>query len=89
MTATPDVMWGWLETGWELFPEARNDVVTWNYDVMDPWRLAYTTAVSPRKIEIDGNVVLDDGVPTQVDAAEIKAKAAEAALKLFSKIDEL
>ena len=89
VTTTPDVMWGWLETGWDLFPEARDDVVTWNYDVMDPWRLAYTTAVSPLRVEVDGEVLLDDGVPTKVDAVEIKAKAAEAATKLFKKLDEL
>ena len=89
VTTTPDVMWGWLEAGYDLFPEARNDVVTWNYDVMDPWRLAYTTAVSPLRVEVDGEVLLDDGVPTKVDAVEIKAKAAEAANILFAKLDEL
>ena len=89
VTATPDTMWDWLEAGWGLFPQAKNDVVTWNYGVMDPWRLAYTTAVSPQRVEIDGQVVLDDGVPTLVDADEIKAKASEAALKLFAKLDEL
>lgn len=56
---------------------------------MDPWRLAYTTAVAPHRVEVDGEVLLDNGVPTKVDAAEIKAKAAEAALKLFAKLDEL
>lgn len=89
VTATPDTMWGWLEAGSDLFPEARDDVVTWNYDVMDPWRLAYTTAVAPQRIEIAGNVVFDDGAPTQVDTAEIKAKAAEAAQKLFARLNEL
>ena len=89
VTATPDIMWGWLETGWDLFPEARNDVVTWNYDVMDPWRLAYTTAVAPRRIEVDGEVLFDDGAPTKVDAEEIKAKAAEAALRLFARLETL
>lgn len=89
VTATPDIMWGWLETGYDLFPEARNDIVTWNYDVMDPWRLAYTTAVAPRSVEVDGELLLQDGVPTKVDADEIKAKASEAATKLFAKLDEL
>ncbi len=89
VTATPDIVWSWLETGWELFPDARNDVVTWNYDVMDPWRLAYTTAVSPRSVVVDDEVLLHNGVPTKVDADEVKAKAAEAAVKLFSKLDEL
>jgi len=89
VTTTPDIMWGWLETGYDLFPGARNDVVTWNYDVMDPWRLAYTTAVAPRRVEVDGEVLLENGVPAKVDADEIKAKASEAAVKLFAKLDEI
>jgi cytosine/adenosine deaminase-related metal-dependent hydrolase len=87
VTMTPDIIWGWVEEGWNLFPEALNDVVTWNYDDMDPWRLAYTTGVRPLRVEVDGDVLLDDGVPTQVDANEIKAKAAEAAQRLFAKLD--
>lgn len=83
----PDSIWGWLETGWDLFPEARDDVVTWNYGPMDPWHLAYTTGVRPLRVEVDGEVLLDDGVPTKVDANEIKAKAAEAALRLFKKLE--
>lgn len=89
VTTTPDAIWGWLEHGSDLFPESRNDIVTWTYDDMDPWRLAYTTAVRPLRVEIEGKVLLDDGVPTQVDAAEIRAKASEAAHKLFAKLDSL
>ena len=86
VTMTPDVIWGWLEAGRSLFPETADDVVTWNYDVMDPWRLAYTTQTSPVTIEVDGETVWDDGKPTKVDADEIKAKATEAATKLFAKL---
>lgn len=89
VTTTPDLIWGWLTEGEHLFPEVRNDVVTWSYDVMDPWRLAYTTGVRPLRVEIDGDVLLDNGTPTRVDAAEIRAKAAEAATTLFSKLNEL
>ena len=60
-----------------------------SYDVMDPWRLAYTTAVAPTQVEVDGETLLENGVPTKVDAAEIKAKASEAAQKLFAKLNEL
>ena len=56
---------------------------------MDPWRLAFTTGVSPRRVEIDGRVVVDDGVVTTVDPAEIRAKAAEAAQKLFAKLEDM
>ena len=83
VTATPDVAWGWLETGRSLFPETADDVVTWTYDVMDPWRLAYTTQIAPTDVVIDGEVVWADGAPTKVDGDEIKAKAAQAATKLF------
>ena len=77
------------EPGWELMPEARDDRVTWTYEPMDPWRLAFTTGVGPRRVEIDGTVVLDDGVVTTVDPDEIRAKAAEAAQKLFAKLEDM
>lgn len=89
VTVGPDQAWSWLENNWELFPEARNDTVTWSYDVMDPWRLAYTTGVSPIMVEIDGDVVWQDGQPTLVDANEIRTKAAEAAQKLWKKLEAL
>ncbi len=85
VTTSPEVVWRWLEAGRRLFPETADDVVTWNYPVMDPWRLAYTTQVSPTRVEIDGVTVWDDG-PTRVDAAEITAKAAEAATTLFARL---
>jgi cytosine/adenosine deaminase-related metal-dependent hydrolase len=86
VTFTPDVIWAWLDTGRGLFPETEHDVVTWDYGVMDPWRLAYTTQVSPVRVEIGGSVVWEDGHPTRVDGPEIKAKAAEAATRLFAKL---
>ncbi len=89
VTIGPDLVWGWLENGWYLFPEARHDVVTWDYAVMDPWRLAYTTQVSPTEVEIDGEVVWVDGVSTRVDVGETKAKAAEAAGRLWSKLETI
>ena len=87
VTSTPDTAWGWLETGRRLFPESAGDVVTWDYPVMDPWRLAYSPGVSPTRIAIDGNVVWADGAPTRVDGDEIRAKAAEAATRLFAKLE--
>jgi hypothetical protein len=84
-----DTAWEWLATGWELFPDARLDVVEWSYEPMDPDRLAYTTGVHPTRIEVDGHVVLDAGVPTRVDASEIRAKAAEQAQRLFRRMEEL
>jgi cytosine/adenosine deaminase-related metal-dependent hydrolase len=86
VTASPDEAWAWLATGWDLFPEAANDVVRWNYSSADPWHLAYTTGVHPLEVEIDGMQVLAAGEPTLVDAAEIRAKAAEQAKRLFARL---
>lgn len=84
---SPETPWAMLRTNAELFPECRNDRVTWNYANMDPWQLAFTTAVSPTRIEVDGTVVMDNGRLTRVDADEIRAKAAEAASRLHSKLE--
>jgi cytosine/adenosine deaminase-related metal-dependent hydrolase len=86
VTATPDTAWSWVTNSWDLFPEALNDEVTWSYPTMQPWHLAFSPGVRPTKVVIDGNVVLDNGVVTTVDAAEIRAKAAEAATRLFSQL---
>ena len=42
VTCGPGTAWSWLETGWDLVPEARADEVTWSYDPMDPWHVAFT-----------------------------------------------
>ena len=88
VTATPETAWEWLATGWDLFPEARDDRVVWTYDRMDPWSLAFTTTVRPIDVTIDGEVVLRDGRPTRVDGDEIRAKAAEVAQRLFARLEE-
>ena len=89
VVVTPDVAWGWLETGWTLMPEAKDDRVTWSYPVAEPWHLAYTTTIRPVEVEIGGRVVLRDGVPTEIDGEEIRAKAAEQAIRLFRAMEEL
>ncbi|MEM9566256.1 MAG: amidohydrolase family protein [Actinomycetota bacterium] len=91
VTATPDEPWGWLETGRRLFPDSAGDVVTWDYPVMDPWRLAYSPGVSPILVEVDGHdgreTLWADGAPTRVDGDEIRTKAAEAATRLFERLE--
>ncbi|MFT5201671.1 MAG: cytosine/adenosine deaminase-related metal-dependent hydrolase [Candidatus Aldehydirespiratoraceae bacterium] len=89
VTMSPDDAWEWLEPGYDLFPEARNDRVTWNYAPMDPWRLAYSPGISPTEVQIDGQIVFADGAATQVDGEEIRNKAAEAAQRLFRKLETL
>ena len=80
----PDDAWSWLETGWEIMPAARNDQVTWSYDPMDPWHLAFTAGVKPLEVKLDNEVVYAEGKPTRVDATEVRAKTAEQAKRLHA-----
>ncbi len=89
VTESPDIVWAMLATNASLFPESADDIVTWSYDDMDPWRLAFTTGVSPTHISIAGETVMNNGVLTNVDAHEIRAKAAEAAQRLFTKVETI
>ena len=86
VTCGPDTAWGWLETGWQLMPEAREDEVTWSYDPMDPWHIAFTPGVRPIHVKVGGETVLEDGVPTKVDPVEVRAKAAEQARRLHARL---
>ena len=86
VTATPDVVWGWLNNAYDLVPEARNDVVTWSYASMDPWHLAYTPGVRPLAVTVEGRPLMEDGQVLSVDEAEIRAKAAEQAQRLFARL---
>jgi cytosine/adenosine deaminase-related metal-dependent hydrolase len=86
VTCGPDSAWRWLETGWDLVPEARADEVTWSYDPMDPWHIAFTPGILPRQVTIDGEVVFAAGRPTRVDADEIRAKAREQAARLHARL---
>ena len=85
--ATPALPWEWLEAGQVLFPEVATDRVTWSYDHADsPWHLAFTPGVRALRVEVDGEVLLDDGRPTRVDLDEIRAKAAEQAARLHARL---
>ena len=89
VTESPETAWSWLEHNWALFPEATQDEVLWSYHPIDPWRLAFSTAVRPLEVRVDGELVLADGRPTKVDADEIRAKAAEAAQTLFARLETM
>ena len=88
VTASPDSAWSWLANGWMFMPEAATDTVTWNYDHVDsPWHVAFTPGI--RALDVTsgtGEVLLRDGLPTRVDAAEVRAKAAEQAQRLFARL---
>ncbi len=86
VTATPDSAWGWLENGWKVIPAARADRVTWSYEPMDPWHLAFTPGVRPLEVVVDGEVVFADGAPTLVDVAEVRARAGEQAKRLHERL---
>jgi hypothetical protein len=45
--------------------------------------------VSPTSVEIDGRVAYAGGAATRVDGAEIRAKAAEAARRLFARLEDI
>jgi len=86
VTCGPDTAWRWLETGWTLMPEAKDDEVTWSYEPMDPWHIAFTPGVRPLEVKVDGEVVFADGESTKVDAVEVRAKAAEQAKRLHARL---
>jgi len=89
VTASPEAAWSYLATGWDLFPEALGDQVTWSHDPMDPWHLAFSPGVSPLQVEVDGRVVWADGSATRVDVDEIRARAAEEAARLHARLEEM
>ena len=86
VTVGPDVAWSWLEHNWSLFPEARDDAVTWSYEPMEPWSLAYTPTVRAIDVDIAGEPALRDGRATRIDADEVRAKAAEQATRLHARL---
>src|SRR5262245_45421262 len=82
--ASPETAWKWLEAGWDLFPEAREDRVTWSYEPMEPWHVAFTPGVRPLQVEVAGEKVFRDGAPTRVDPEEIRRRAEEQKKRLFA-----
>jgi len=87
VTAAPTTVWQWLENSLELFPDAKQDVVTFDYDFADsPWHAAFTTNMNVTDVEIDGEKVLTNSQPTRVDLQEIRAKANEQALRLYERL---
>jgi cytosine/adenosine deaminase-related metal-dependent hydrolase len=86
-TAEVDTAWRWLTATIDLVPECAADRVEWSDPVITP---AYT-AVRPglRAVNVvrdDGEVLVRDGLPTRVDLAELRAKAAEAATRVFARL---
>ena len=89
VTASPAEPWEWLAGGWNLFPEALSDRVTWDYSPMSPWHLAFTPGVRPLRVESGGETLWEGGRSTRVDAEEVRAKASEQAKRLFRRLEEI
>ncbi len=88
VSASPDTAWSWLEQGYALVPEARDDVVTWNYDHVDSaWHVAFTPGIrAERVVAAGGEVLLEAGRPTRVDLDEVRGNAAEQAARLHERL---
>ncbi len=86
VTAGPDSAWSWLENGWRIMPAARSDEVTWSYEPMDPWHIAFTPSIRPLEVKVGDEVVFKDGKTTRVDAEEVRAKAREQAARLHARL---
>ena len=83
---SPRTPWGWLEAGWLLVPEARQDRVHWSLNEIEPEHLVANTGIRARSVHVAGRTVFEDGRPTQVDADEIRARAAEQTRRLISRL---
>jgi cytosine/adenosine deaminase-related metal-dependent hydrolase len=87
--ASPDTAWSWLQGGYELFPEASVDEVTWSYDTIEPWRVAFTPTIRAVDVDVAGEPALRNGAATRVDADEIRAKAREQATRLHAVLADM
>lgn len=87
VTASPDAAWSWLEGGYDLFPEAKADSVTWSYATIEPWHVAFTPTIRAVDVDVAGEPALREGIATRVDPDEVRAKAAEQAARLHAALD--
>jgi hypothetical protein len=53
---------------------------------MEAWHVAFTPGVRPLHIEVAGETVLRDGIPSRVDPTEIRRRAGEQKKRLFSRL---
>ena len=87
ITETPDTVWKWLANSEKFFPEVRHDVVTWSYENADsPWHVAFTPGIRCTSVVVDQVQIVANGLPTQFDIAEVRAKASESAIRLHKKL---
>ena len=88
ITQDPTVVDSWLTNNYQLFPEAKNDKVTWSYDnMMSPWHTAFTTDMHVLSVDVDGERLYEEGNLMRMDMKEIRAKAQEQAQRLFERLE--
>ena len=87
VSATPDAAWSWMASGWELFPEALSGQRHLVVPTIEPWHVAFTPTIRAIDVDINGEPALRDGVATRVDADEVRAKAAEQAVRLHRALE--
>jgi hypothetical protein len=88
ITQDPTVVDSWLTNNYQLFPEAKNDTVTWSYDnMMSPWHTAFTTNMQVLSVDVDGERLYEEGNLMRMDVKEIRAKAHEQAQRLFERLE--
>lgn len=66
-----------MEAERALVSGIADEEVTWSFDPIDPWHVAFIPDIGPLRVVADGEVVLDEDGRTRVDAAEVRAKVAE------------
>ena len=84
LAATPDTAWSWLQNAQALFPESRQDIVSWSYSPVEPWHIAFTPGVRATDVWMNGEHVVALGKANNVDGEEIRARAKEQSIKLFA-----
>ena len=88
-SSTPDIVAGWLDNGRDVFPESRTDQVTWRYPrAGDPWHMIFTTGLRVEQVDVGGTTVVRHGTTVLVDEHEVRAKAAEAAVRLHRRMED-
>ena len=88
VTQDPTVVDQWLNNNYQLFPEAKNDEVSWSYDHMEsPWHSAFTTEMHVQSVNVDGERVYEEGKLLRMDVQEVRAKAHEQAKRLFERLE--
>ncbi len=84
LTASPDTAWSWLENARVLFPESRDDIVSWSYSPIEPWQVAFTPGIRATDVWVNGEHVVELGKAIKVDGEEIRSRAKEQKVRLFA-----